>query len=240
MRIIVSLLCIFLLLSLKSFSQNDASIVGFQFKPIFPMSFLGTGKITNDADSVHFETLLSSGFSSGLIVRHNFTKLIAFETGISYAKRIYKLTITDGNFTDQSEFRAISYEIPAVIMVFAQVADKIFVSGSLGPQLDMFASSLKTTDPYFQQVAFRNHVFLPAIIGNLGCELRTEKSGIVYFGFSFQRPFSFIYLSKIGYTGTNKYAVVQNELSGTYLTIDLRYYLPPAHPLPGRSSQYDE
>lgn len=207
-------------------SQKGITTVGIQFKPIIPLSFIGTGMITNDTKGVHFETTLNSGFIGGIVVRHNFTNLLAFETGINYVKRKYSLKITDGSFTDNSTFRIISYEIPAVLMVYAQLGEKIYINGSMGPTLDMFPSSIQTSDSYFNHVAFRNHIFQPAISANVGWEYRTDKSGILYIGASFQKPFSFIYLSKIGYYGNNKNFVVTNELSGSYLTIDLRYFFP--------------
>ena len=96
----------------------------------------------------------------------------------------------------------------------------------MGLTLDMFPSSIATSDSIFDHVAFRNHIFQPAITANIGLEYRTEKSGIFSLGVSFQRPFTFIHLSKIGYYGNNKEIVVQNELSGSYLTLDLRFFFP--------------
>jgi len=209
-----------------SFSQKGNTTVGIQVKPIFPFEFLGTGALTNDLDDVHFKTLLESGFSAGMIVRHNFTKILAFETGISYVKRKYSLEITDGDFTGKSSFRIISYEVPAVLMVYAQATENIYFNGSLGATLDLFASSIQTFDYYFNHIGFRNRVVQPAINANVGAEYRTEKSGTIYLGASFQRPFDYIYLSKVLYDRNNHDTVIANELTGTYLTIDLRYYFP--------------
>ncbi len=209
---------------MNCFSQKGKTIAGIQYKPILPFSFLGTGKITNDLNNVHFETKLTSGFSGGLVVRHNFTNLLAFETGINYVKRKYTLNISEGTFNDNSTFRIISYEIPAVLMIYTQLGEKIYINGSMGPVLDMYPSSIKTSDSSFSHVAFRNHIFQPSISANIGWEYRTDKSGILYIGASFQKPFSFIYLSKVGYYHGNNDFIIQNELSGSYLTIDLRYF----------------
>jgi len=206
------------------------TMVGIQIKPIIPFSVLTKDELINNSDGVQFETSVYNGFSAGLTVRHNFTNLLAFETGISYCKRKYSLRITDGDDVSQSYFRIISYEIPAMMMVYAQVGEKFYINGSLGLTLDMFASDVETYDSIYRHVAFRNHVFQPAITANVGCEYRTEKSGIIYIGTSFQRPFSYIYLSKAGYYGNNKEVVVENELSGSYFTIDLRYYFPQTKP----------
>lgn len=212
--------------SVNCLSQKGKTLVGIQLKPITSLSLMGNGKISNDVSDVQFETTLTSGFSGGIVVRHNFSNLLAFETGINYVKRKYTLKITDENFISNSIFRIIGYEIPALLMIYAQLGEKIYINGSMGPTMDMFPSSIQTTDSVFNHVAFRNHIFQPAISSNLGFEFRTDKSGIIYLGASFQKPFSFIYLSKIGYYGNNKNFIVQNELSGSYLTIDFRYFFP--------------
>jgi hypothetical protein len=88
----------------------------------------------------------------------------------------------------------------------------------------MFASSVRTYGDYFDHVSIRNHIFQPAINGNLGAEYRTEQSGIIYLGISYHRPFSFITLDKVNYKYRGKDVVAGNLLIGNYLTIDLRYY----------------
>ena len=203
--------------------------VGIQFKPIFPVSFLGTGKITNDTAGVHMETVLSSGFSAGLVIRHNFSNLIAFETGINYVKRKYSLSFREVDFNSTTSFRIIGYEIPAVLMIYSQLGEKLYINGSMGPAIDMFASSVQTFDTYYNNTVFRNHVAQPSITANLGCEYRTDKDGTFYIGASFLRPFTIIYLSKVFYARNNRYLVVRNELSGSYLTIDFRYFFPVTH-----------
>ena len=226
MRRFFFILSALILCALFCFSQKGNTSVGIQVKPIFPVSFLGTGKITNDVDGVHFDTDLSSGFSAGMVVRHAFSSLLAFETGINYVKRKYTLKITDGNFSDASTFRIIGYEIPAVLMIYAQLSEKIYINGSMGPSLDMFASDILTYDDYFVHSAIHRHIFQPAISANVGWEYRMEKSGVLYLGASFQRPFAPIYASAIRYDGNGKDVYVANELSGSYLTIDFRYFFP--------------
>ena len=226
MRIFFFLAISIFLFQINCFSQKGKTTLGIQYKPIFPLDFLGTGKITNDSAGVHFETILNSGYNFGVVVRHNFTDLLAIESGINYVKRDYRLTIIDGTFTGVSSLRSISFEIPVVFMVYAQLGEKIYINGSMGPTFDIFPSNLQVQEDYLNHVAFRNHIFQPAISANLGWEYRTDKSGVFYIGASYQRPFSFIYLSKVGYYGNQKEVIVENELTGSYLTIDLRYFFP--------------
>jgi hypothetical protein len=215
-----------LFIPLVCLSQKGTTTVGIQIKPIFPVSFLGTGKIINDTGGVHFETILNSGFSAGMVVRHNFTGLLAFETGINYVKRKYSISFSETDFNGQTSFRIIGYEIPALLMIYAQLGEKIYINGAMGPVLDIFASSVQTFDYYYYNVAIRNHTAQPSLSANLGFEYRMEKSGILYLGTSFLRPFTYIYLSKLGYYRDGKSIIIQNELSGSYLTIDIRYFFP--------------
>jgi hypothetical protein len=215
----------FLLCGIHVFAQKGVTTVGIQFKPIFPIGFLGSGKLTDTYENVTLENGLKSGFSGGLIIRKGFTDLIGIETGINYVKRRYQLTVTEGSFKGVSEYRVISYEIPLLFMVYAQLFEKTYMNGALGPSITMYPSSVATYDPaYFYHVAIRNHVVMPAITANLGWEYRTEKSGFIYIGASFQRPFDYIFTSFFNYKGNGKDFTLGRRLSGSYLTLDLRYF----------------
>ncbi|MBK9413730.1 MAG: hypothetical protein IPN61_10020 [Bacteroidetes bacterium] len=216
--------CCLILCGSTLFAQKSLTTVGIQYKPIFPIDFLGTGPLTNDFSGVQFKNQLTSGFSFGLIIRHQFTNVIAVEGGINYVKRKFDLGFTDGDFQGNSEFRIIGYEIPLTAMFFTRVSENIYASGSLGPSCDMFASSILTYDEYFTHVASRKQVFNPAINGNVGFEYRTKNSGTVYLGASYHRPFSYIYVDKARYTYRGKDVGAVNFIVGSYLTVDLRYY----------------
>jgi hypothetical protein len=180
--------------------------------------------LTNDFNGVQFKNQLTSGFSFGLIIRHQFTNVIAVEGGINYVKRKFDLSFIDGEFEGNSQFRIIGYEIPLTAMFFTRVSENIYVNGALGPACDMFASSILTYDDYFTHVASRKQVFNPAINGNVGFEYRTKTSGTIYLGASYHRPFSYIYVDKARYTYRGKDVGAVNFIVGSYLTVDLRYY----------------
>ena len=219
------LLLLFSFFTLASAAQTGVTTVGVQLKPIFPLSFLGTGKQTNDTANVHFETELTSGFSGGLFIRHYFSNLVGLEGGINYIKRKYTLRIQDENtFSGTSYFRIIGYEIPVSAVFYVRVGEKLYAYGSLGPSLDMFASDILTFDEYFKHISVRKSVFQPAINANIGFEYRTEKSGSFYLGASYHRPFTYIYGDKTEYKYNGKEVSVYNTLVGNYLTIDLRYF----------------
>lgn len=215
---------IFLFISNAVFSQSNVTTVGIQIKPIFPLNFVGTGKQTNDLNGIHFETKLASGFSSGLVIRHSFSDLIALEGGINYVKRKYTLKFVDSSFTHDASFRIIGYEIPVSAVIFAKLGEKLYANGSLGPACDMFASNIVTYDEYYNHVSYRKQVFQLAINGNIGFEYRTKSSGNIYLGLSYHRPFNYIYFDKVKFSRGSREATVGNFLVGNYLTLDLRYF----------------
>lgn len=215
----------FILAVSQTAAQKNVTTVGIQYKPIFPVGFLGSGKLSDTFDGVTVENGLKSGYSAGLIIRKGLSDLIAIETGINYVRRKYELTFTDGNFKGISEYRVVSYEIPLMFMVYAQLFEKVYMNGSLGPSLNMYPSSLATFDTsYFRHIALRNRIFMPAISANLGWEYRTEKSGYFYIGASFQRPFEYIFTSLDSYKRNGKDFTIARRLSGAFLTLDLRYF----------------
>ena len=93
------LICIPVFGTTSLFGQAKLTTVGLQYKPIFPVAFLGTGNQHTDQNGVGFDIGLHSGFNGGMIVRHGFTDLLAIESGINYVKRKYQLTITDSSFS---------------------------------------------------------------------------------------------------------------------------------------------
>ena len=220
----VSLFCFCVFAVSGLWAQEKITTVGIEIKPIFPLAFVGTGPQDQDNGRIHFHEEISGGFSGGMVIRKGLTDLLAVESGIHYVKRRYSLDITDSSSTRNSIFRTVSYEIPFSFIVFIQLGEQLFMNASMGPGLDMFASDIQTYDDYFLHVALRHHIFQPSIQANIGWELRTEKSGYIYIGATWHRPFSYIYRSGIEYTGNKNKTYIENRLSGTYLTLDLRYY----------------
>lgn len=210
--------------SFTSTAQKGVTTVGIQYKPIFPVTFVGTGNQHSESGSVRFDIKLKSGFNGGMMVRHGFTDLLAFEAGINYVKRNYSISIHDSDFAGESRFRLIGYEIPLSFLVYIRLGEQIFMNASMGPSLDMFASNVQSHDYYFKHVSFRRSIFQPAITANLGWEWRTEHSGYLYFGASYHRPFEYTYLTKVEYVNRGKDVETDQRLLGNYLTVDFRYF----------------
>jgi hypothetical protein len=205
-------------------AQKNVTTVGLQFKPIFPLSFLGTGTQSQLEQGVQFDFSLRSGFAGGMVVRRGMTDLLSFETGINYVKRKYSLEMTDSGFRSSSDFRMVAYEIPASLLAYIQLGEKLYMNASMGASADMFASSLETEGEGYIHKSKRKNVLQPAVIANIGWEFRTLKSGYWCLGVSYHRPFSYIYTSQVQYQRAGKEFIIEQRLLGSYLTLDLRYF----------------
>ena len=92
------------------------------------------------------------------------------------------------------------------------------------------ASDVAQFTPIFMPLARRVQ---PALIANVGWEYRTEEKGIWYIGGSFHRPFLPMYKATVGYVTDTYTNNTETNLTGNYLTLDLRYFFheEPVKPL---------
>ena len=222
----ISALCV-IIMAIFLFPSNDSEVkaqantitAGFQYKPVFATKLLITDPPLQTINNVDFSLNQRSGHCFGMVVRRGFSKTLSFETGINFTKRKYRLTIHDSSFTDVSYFSTVSYEIPALLLVYIRLG-KVYMNASMGAVLDMFISDLGSSDTSFSQSTLRRNLFKPGLLANIGYEYRTVNSGYFYFGVSYHRPFGSIYSTTVTYHTTE----MQTTLSGSYLTIDLRYF----------------
>jgi len=206
------------------FAQENIITVGIQYKPVFTVDFLNTKATTVLQNGVNFSMGLHSGFAAGMVIRRGITDTYSIEGGINYVKRTYEASASEGNFSESSTFGIIGYEIPLSGLVYVRLSEKFFMNASLGIVADMFASDIATSGTYFTTFSLRKSVLVPGVIGNLGWEFRTEKSGYFYLGASYHNPFSNIYLTRLEYNNNSKNEAVEIPSQGTYLTLDLRYF----------------
>ena len=207
-----------------TFAQMNVTTVGFQFKPIFSSSMFGTGPIDITENNIDYRILPKSGFSAGMLIRRGISSRISIEGGLSYVKRNYDLTITDGEFSELSDFKIIGYELPITGLVYIPLSQRLYMNAAFGFSFDFFPSDISTRDSYFEHYGARTEWVIPGMIANLGWELRTEKSGYFYLGASYHQPFDDIYTSLISYEQFGKYEDVSAQLKGNYLTLDVRYF----------------
>lgn len=211
---------------LNTSAQKRITTLGLQYKPIFPVAFLKTGKQSYTEGTNKIDVELKKGFAFGMTIRKGISDLISLETGINYVKRNYSLALKNDSLNIENNFRLIAYEIPLTASIYVRAGEQVYLNAGMGACLDMFASNVATYDDNFVNYAARNKVFQPAVVANVGVEYRTIKSGYIYLGATFHRPFNFIYTELIEFPRTHQTFTpnVGFDLLGSYLTLDLRYY----------------
>lgn len=221
-----SFLSVFLSLAvLLAWSQERTLTAGFQFNPMLPAGFFNASQQESIVNDTTFSINQRFGYSAGGVVRYGFTDRFAFESGISFIQRNFTLEANDidGDISRALDYRIIGYEIPLRGLFYVRLSRDIYMNVAFGGTIDMFPSDVATTDEVIQHETVRQTWLNAAIETNLGFEYRTSDNGIFYLGGSFHRPFSPIYLSKIGQF-QSRVTDTAIDILGSYLTIDLRYF----------------
>ncbi|TNE53167.1 MAG: hypothetical protein EP338_11535 [Bacteroidetes bacterium] len=218
----------------QSTRKQFPSYFGIQFKPIVPGDFLSKSSITvNDSGFVGVFNQRPS-YSFGGIVRVGLSKLISLETGINQVKRNYRIDfeLPDSSLQAENDLSIISYDIPITAMIYIQLSEQIFTNASLGTSLVFYPSNVGSSviaqDKHlFIAEGRRNRQFDLEVNANLGFEWRSKKSGFYYVGISGKVPFAPIYTVAAVYEHVNASKKIGlGELSGGYLSVDLRYFFP--------------
>jgi hypothetical protein len=219
---------IFFILPAWLLAQQNIITVGIQYKPVFTVDLLSQKDKTVLQNGVNFSIGLNSGFAAGMVIRRGITDTYSIEGGINYVKRTYEMKVSEGNVSEQSKFRIISYEIPVSGLIYIHLSEQFYMNASLGIAADMFASDVTTLGSFVRMYSLRKSVINAGVIANLGWEFRTEKAGYFYLGASYHNPFSDIYLTRMEYDNNTTQEAVEIPLSGTYFTLDVRYFFPEA------------
>lgn len=225
----ISLLLAIVLCSLKGLGQEYTAALGIQLKPLIPSELIGAGTQEVSQSDVNFSIGPASGYTFGMVIRKGITDLISIETGINYTKRNFQLTIADDStqFSGTSTFRMINYQIPLQLLVYVKLGRQLYMNVAGGGAIAIYPSDLYTEGDYFINSLVKRRAFQPGLVANVGWEYRTSKSGSFYLGASYHRPFSYVATDYAEYRLRDGEVGGFFELSGDYLTVDLRYFFPP-------------
>lgn len=227
----IALFCVLLLICNLGISQKGATTFGLQFKPMIPVNYFKAGPVNLSDTIVSVDVVPKYGYSMGMVVRHNFTDLISFETGINYVRRNYNLLATSKTsaLDDNGDFGFVSYEIPFQVLIYIRLSKQIYMNASTGVGLNSFPSHVFSQGENYlvSQLSYRKSLIGFSYLANVGFEYRIKEKGTFYLGASLVNPFSPITDTKIKYEyQPSKYSEFTTFLNGNYLTIDLRYFLP--------------
>lgn len=187
---------------------------------------MNTGEQQFSENNIDFILTPRVGMNFGMAIRKGFTKSLSLETGINFLQRNYDLTITDmdSSFTGTSSFKLVNYELPVLGLVYVRLGKMIYMNVAGGMSFDIYPSELRTGGEYFDNLLLRSEWLNVSLLANVGWEYRTRKSGFIYFGASLHRPFTNIFRELILYEQYGKKENATFNLSGNYITIDLRYF----------------
>ena len=217
--------------------EKFPSYFGLQFKPLIPGDFLGKSTTEVQDEQLYAKFTQKFGYSFGASVRIGLTKLISLETGISLVQRNYAIdfAIADSNLYAKNTFGIINYDIPLNLLIYIQLSDKLFMNTSVGGSFIYNPTNVAT-----KLVLDKGHAFIHEgrrtskgafeFNANVGMEWRSEKSGIFYVGLTGKVPFKPIFDVAAIYTKGSYTKIATGSIVGSYLSLDLRYYLPNIAP----------
>ncbi len=221
-----SITIVLLLSTVLVFGQQRVTTVGLQFKPILPSTIMQTGQQNADSLNSTFQLDPKFGYGFGMIVRRGLSKMWSIEAGINFVQRNYNIAAadTDSIFSETDDFRFIGYEFPVSALIYIQLGEELFMNASLGGTLDYYPSDVQTAEDNFSSFTDRTSLFQASLNANVGFEYRTPKSGYFYLGASLHTPVNNIAVTRITNTRHKLLPAANMQLSGNYLTLDLRYF----------------
>jgi len=208
--------------------QQGVTTFGMQVKPVFPLSYFDP-VLELERPSLRGTVALNGGLAFGMSVRVGLTKTISLETGIGQITRRYSFTLVNdtNGYSDGSELKYVGYEIPVSALAYVRLGEKTYMNVALGFSADFYPSDVQRDVQDGRIYIFRNNWAQLGVLGNLGVEYRTYKSGIFYLGSTFHRPFNAMASADLTYydraQGFFPYPI-RGTLNGSYLTLDMRYY----------------
>ncbi len=221
------------------YSQDNGYLGGFQFKPI-----LGSGVFSNDpemgnTDSLNIGIQQNFGYSFGMTIRKQFTKILAVETGLRLTQRNFTVSIDSlqNSYTNSLGYRVVAYDLPFKAMVRLRSSDNSYLSISLGGQMDLYPSDVFAYNTDWQVQVNRKSWVQGSFVANLGWEIHPIKKGIFYMGLSYNQPFSTPYAALVGSRNSN-YSITNIKQNGTSFALDFRYYFEPKKEKPKRKDKF--
>lgn len=211
-----------------AWGQAGVTTFGLQFKPVIPFGFFEP-VTTFQRPHVNATLELNGGQAFGMLVRTGLSKSISLEVGLDQITRRYQFTMANDSagYNDSGSLRYVGYELPVTCLVYIRLGERAWMNNAIGASIDFYPSDAHKELPSAQAYLFRRNWAQIGVVGNMGVEYRTEKSGYFYLGATFHRPFGD--MAQADATWLDRYAGyrpyrMSTMLSGSYLTLDARYF----------------
>ena len=221
-------------------AQKKWATFGIHVEPIIPLEMfrIRTTEITRE--SVTFTSKPLSGFTLGTHLSVELSPKFSIETGINYVSRNFIVSVQDGNFSDEINFKADNFEIPLTLTYYVKLAKNIFMGQSVGTSIQLIPSNLYTrndeknitgTTIYsFEQFSQRKGTIVTIFKGAVGFEYRSKNSGYFYVG-PVYHLFAELYQTNLNYYNASTSKSINRVITktiGDYFGIELRYVFKPS------------
>lgn len=228
-RSIILALVLVTVASQRLIAQAGVATFGIQVKPVVPLEYFDPS-VTAEREHLSCGMELTGGFAFGMSVRVGITNAISLETGLGSIRRNYNLTIANDTsmYNETGSLRYTGYELPVTGLVYIRLGEYTWMNTALGVSMDFYPSDVQSVLDEGTAYVFRTNWAQASMLGNLGVEYRTLRSGTFYLGATYHRPFNDMALADLTWTYFGPPSVrsftERVALSGSYLTVDLRYY----------------
>ncbi len=227
--LVLPLLLPALLVGGEAVAQAGVATLGLQVKPVVVTNYF---EPSVDAEREHLRYVmdLKGGFAFGMSVRVGITNTISLETGLGSIRRNYAFTLANDTslYQETGTVRYAGYELPITGLVHMRLGERTWMNTALGASLDFYPSDVEAVVKEGSVYIFRRNWAQASVLGNIGVEYRTPKSGTFYVGATYHRPFNDLALADLtwNYFGppAARTFTERVSLNGSYLTVDLRYY----------------
>lgn len=210
-------------------AQRGVTTLGMQVKPVLALEYFDP-TANEEIEHVKYSLELEGGLAFGMNVRVGLTNTISLETGLGQIQRRYSFTVQNdtSGYAETGRVRYVGYELPVMGLVFIRLGENTFMNTALGASLDFYPSDAEGYLAEGQVRIFRKNWAQASMIGNLGVEYRTYKSGTFYLGATYHRPFNDMAVADMTWRYPGPPAIstytVRTSLNGSYVTVDIRYY----------------
>lgn len=210
-------------------AQQGVTTFGIQVKPVFalpyfdPLTELREPPLTGTVE-------LQGGMAFGMSIRVGLTQMLSIETGIGQIQRRYTFELANDTmgYREDGQVRYVGYEVPLTVLAYIRTGERSYMNAALGFAADLYPSDVQQQLNGGYIYMYRNQWAQLGIVGNVGWEYRTVKSGIFYLGATFHRPFGDMAVADLTFWDERNrlfpYHRMRGMLSGSYVTADLRYY----------------
>lgn len=209
-------------------AQLGVTTFGIQAKPVIPFGFFEP--VTRlEQGTLHAQVELQGGFAFGMVVRTGLSRSISLEAGMDQITRRYQVDLANdtNGYAGGTELRFVGYELPVTCLVYIRLGERTWMNNALGLSADFYPSDAVRNFDGNQVYWYRRNWAQLGVVGNIGVEYRTVKSGYFYLGGTFHRPFGDMALAEVvwtdAYQNFRPYSMTE-FLNGSYLTVDLRYF----------------